>query len=499
MAVLAFTALFGALAILPIAAQDGGMVFGKARVGEKMLFTLNGDPFFPVIASISISKGFGQSDVEALKAQGFNTIYTAVDYAWLEPRGAEIENFFRVNAAANMPVIVELGEWDYWRNWLREYPDANMMMPHGDSVITFADYANPAAKDEHLRRFSELSTYLGSYRNRPVIALSAGAYDYYHIPDGETHADFTVPQHSTFPQTWLPYGEWAETNYIDFLQAHGFTPTDVGFDTWDAVVPPSEWENIQTPLHWSSWMWYRKDGYVMPWLADTAAIAREASGLPISVSLDVRPAGWDAWATPTLGWADVFDFMFVYYYGMNNQQETRERFQYFYGAYDARDVPLISLLEFSSVLGASTSAEDYLHASIPYIAGLQFGFGGAARHEQRLEGFLNTAQEIADTDMWEATPLPAELGILVWAADSYIYAGYEVAARAADEAGVTFEAVYDLSDLENYQIIYVPPNQTLLERQPDYRAALSLLREQGITVIEGVYRDLQDVLLERAS
>ena len=111
-------------------------------------------------------------------------------------------------------------------------------------------------------------------------------------------------------------------------------------------------------------MWYRKDGYVMPWLADTAAIAREASGLPISVSLDVRPAGWDAWATPTLGWADVFDFMFVYYYGMNNQQETRERFQYFYGAYDARDVPLISLLEFSSVLGASTSAEDYLHASI---------------------------------------------------------------------------------------------------------------------------------------
>ena len=76
--------------------------------------------------------------------------------------------------------------------------------------------------------------------------------------------------------------------------------------------------------------------------------------------------------------------------------------------------------------------------------------------------FWNTAQEIADTDMWEGDAIASRTWHSCLGSRPYIYAGYEVAARAADEAGVTFEAVYDLSDLENYQIIYVPPNQTPL-------------------------------------
>jgi hypothetical protein len=482
------------------AAEDMGMVLGKTHgTGDKMLFTLNGEPFFPVIASVSVSASFGQGDVEALQSQGFNVIYTAVDAAWLEPRGAEIQHFLNTCADANMPVIVELGEWDYWRNWLHQHQDANMIMSNGAPVLTFPDYANPAAKDEHLRRFRELSTYLAAYRNHPVIALSIGAYDYYHLPDGETHADFTVPQHATFPQTWLPYGAWAQTGYVDFLKARGFTPSDVGFDSWDAVVPPSEWDNTKTPLHWSTWMWYRKDVYALSWLADTATTAREASGLPVSATLDVRPVGWDDWATDANGWADHLDFAFVYYYGMNSPQETRERLQYFYRAYAAREVPMVTLLEFSSVLGASTSAQDYLRASIPYVSGAQFGFSGAARHEARRSDFLDTARDLAAHNSWQEAPPPADLGILIWTADSYLYAGYEAAARAAEQAGVSFEAVSDLDALARYRLIYVPPNQPLLARQPEYQTRIDALRAQGIPVIEGKYRDLQSALLDYTS
>src|SRR5690606_31229333 len=128
-------------------------------------------------------------------------------------------------------------------------------------------------------------------------------------------------QHGTFPQTWLPYSSWATTAYIGFLKETGFAPQDVGFDRWDAITPPTDFDTTRTPLHWSTWMWFRKDGYVLPWLADTARVVREASSLPVTVTLDLRPVIWDDWATSAHRWAEAFDFIIVYYYGMTDSQE----------------------------------------------------------------------------------------------------------------------------------------------------------------------------------
>lgn len=477
--------------------SDNAWTLGKARVGEKMLFTLDERPFFPVVASIPLPEAgaFARADAEALRDQGFNMLYTAIDYPWLSSRQEAIDGFLRACVEAGLPVIVELQEWDYWHRWLREHPSANMVMSNGDPVMTCADFANPDAKAEHLRRYQEMATYVAAYGGQPVVALSIGAYDYYHIPDGETHADFSVPPHSTFPQTWLPYSAHATSAYLAFLKEKGFTPEDVGFESWDAVAPPTDFDATRTPLHWATWMWFRKEGYVLPWVAETAQVVRDASALPVTATLDVRPVVWDDWATSGEQWAEIFDFIIVYYYGMVDGSEVAERLRLLSHTYTAGNAPMINLLEFSSTLGVFMPADLYLQASIPFVSGVQFGFDGTApRHQGRLHDFLRIARELESTGRWQDSPPPARVAIMVSSQDPYVYASYEVAAGALDQAGVAYHVVYDLNDLMGYALVYIPPNQPLLRRQEGYEETRSRLIEKGVSVVEGSRQDLENAL-----
>lgn len=469
----------------------------KVRRDNKVLFTLRGSSFFPIIASIALptAEEFDQTDVEVLQREGFNMLYAPIDYPDLANRKQDIEHFLRTTSDTGLPVVIELQEWDYWHRWLRDQPQANMLMSNGDRVMTYPDFANPEAKGEHLRRYREMAAFVSSFRGNPVVALSVGAYDYYHIPDGEKHADFSVPPHGTFPQTWLPYGPRVTPAYVAFLKEEGFTPQDVGFESWDAVVPPADGDTMRTPLHWSSWIWFRKDGYVMPWLAETADVVRQASDLPVTITLDVRPSVWGAWATSGDKWAEVFDFIIVYYYGMIDDRDIAERLRLLSHTYVTQGVPMISLLEFSSTLGVFMLAKPYLQASIPYVSGVQFGLEGSAlRHQERRSEFVRTALELKTSGSWQSGPPVARVAILLSSPNPYVYTSHEGVAEVLDEAGVSHDVVYELDDLDDYLLIYIPSNQPLLQRQENYENTLARLKQNGVTVVEGSQQDLQDAL-----
>jgi hypothetical protein len=470
---------------------------GQVRRDDKVLFTLRGRPVFPIIASIPLpaAETFDRPDAEALKQEGFNMIFAPVDHPDIVNRRQDIEHFLQVASAVGLPVVLELQEWDYWRNWLREFPEANMLMSNGERVTTYADFANPEARSEHLRRYREMASFIAPYRGRPVVALSIGAYDYYHIPDWETHADFWVPQHGIFPQTWLPYGSWATSAYVRFLNENDFTPQDVGFESWDTVIPPTDAETTRTSLHWSTWMWFRKDGYVMPWLAETARVVRAESNLPVTVSLGVVPGMWDSWATPGERWAQVFDFILVFYYGTNEDREIAEWLRLLSHTYTTQGVPMISYLGFDSTLSIFIPARQYLEVSIPYVSGVQFGFDGfVPLHQERRPEFLRVAQELKTSGRWRIGPPPARVAILLSSRDPYVSCSYEVAAKVLDEAGVAYDVSYSSSGLDDYLLVYIPSNQPLLQRQENYEDTLVELRQNGVTVVEGSRQDLQAAL-----
>lgn len=464
---------------------------------ENVIFTLDGEPFFPIIASLPIPHdGIDISaQLAALQKQGFNMLYTQIDYPDIDSRVNDIDTFLVYANQAGFPVIIELQEWDYWHFWLRENEDKNMLMHNGDRVMTYPDFSEPEALEEHLRRFREIVKFLEPYADAPIVAISIGAYDYYHIPDGEKHNDFSVPPHSTFPQTWLPYGSHVGQAYISFLKEEGFTPEDVGAQDWESILPPSDGSNMGTQLHWLTWNWYRQEDYVLPWMQATVETVRNGSGLPVTVTLDVRPSIWGAWGTDGIRWGDIFDFVIVYYYGMTNEADIHKRLKLLSHTYQSKGVPMISLLEFSSTLGVFMPADLYLNGSFPLVSGVQFGFAGTAfQHEKRLSSFLEHSLSYSVSRQWNSNKSDVNAAILLSSPDPFVYSSYGSAADVFLEVGIDYEVVYDIDNLGDYLIIYVPSNQPLLERQDGYYQTLSSLAQNGAEIIEGSLMDLKNTL-----
>lgn len=482
--------------------QDKGMgIFGHVNHHEsgsapKVLFTLGKKPFFPVIAYLpELSDAASLEQVTALQQQGFNVLMVAIDYPWLETRQSEIVQMLENCVAANMPVILELQEWDYWTNWLHLHADANMQMSTGERVVTFPDYANPETRTEHLRRYQALAEFARPYAGKPLAAVSIGAYDAYHIPDGETHALFKVPEHGDFPQTWLPYGPTVSPAYITFLQQNGLTPAELGFAAWEEVSPPSRPADTINALHWSTWNWFRKKAYVGTWLNDTANVVREASQLPVTISIDLRPDTWDAWATAPEQWVESLDFLLAFYYGTNQAIPIEERFGLLYATAVRRGVPLVSFMEFSSTLGTFTPADVYINSSAPYVSGFVFSFDPSATiHMQRLPDFLRLTAALRSSNGWRKGPSPAQAAIFLSTADPFTFASYESAARILTEANITYDVVYDPDSLQGYQLVYVPSRQNLLLRQHGVQAALDKLTSRHVNLIQGSTTDLREAI-----
>lgn len=328
----------------------------------KAAFTLNDKAFYPICYSI----GYGDLTsvmLDGLLEQGFNALILVMDCEDFD--SLEVRNALEMSQARNIPVIVEVNEWSFWA-CLKDHLDLNMVMANGEPVRYFPDYANPRTKAEHLERYRKCARFLNEFAHRPVVAVSVGAYDSYHLPDGEVHVDFTVPHADRKYRTILPYGNHVEKAFAKYLRQRVRAESDV--KKWQS--PPESVDVSGDKEQWKQWILFRRF-LVKEWLADTLNVVREETCLPVTVTFDINFSLAERFASPPFDWQNILDFVIVYYYGRSSTGDYIEPLlRTVYKSYNDAGLPMISLLEFSSALGGNVPGDIYAMRSAPFVSGL---------------------------------------------------------------------------------------------------------------------------------
>jgi hypothetical protein len=373
------------------------------RVGEagKPVFCLDGKPFYPLVYSESFSK-FTSELLNQLKQQGYNSLQVAIDAG--DARSKQLAAVLQACQDAELPVILELNNWRL-RELLIRRPELNMVMSDGRPIEHFPDYANPATRRAHLSKIRNAAVYLRRYRNRPIVAVSVGAYDHFHLPDGEVHDDFVVPKHTEKKQTRLPYGRHVESQFLgDSVRSS---------DEWAAL--PTTSADAGSRERWESWLHFRRN-LVTSWLRDTVDEVRREMKLPVGVSFDLNFAQREQFATPPYAWAEILDFVSVYCYGrepkagyVTRLMRTVQR------EFGDAGVPMIGFLEFSSGLAGRTAGDEYAAACAPFVAGLMTTgpVAGRQHDDSRVAACIQWARENSTNDLRQLAPNPAEVLLVV--------------------------------------------------------------------------------------
>jgi hypothetical protein len=331
--------------------------FSRDSQTGKAIYLLNNVPFCPVayFSGSQVTPEF----IDQIRGQGCNAIMLGmdVDQAYSE----QLKKALEICKEKNIPTFVEVGDWSVW-NKLRSDLSLNMVMLNGQPVKYFPDYANPMIREEHLKAYKKAAEFLKSYAHSPIIGISLGAYDGYHLPDGEIHLDFKIPSHPEKKGTYLPYGHWVEKEFNAYLVNQGKKP----FQPVGNTRLPSTLQTAGSSEMWKDWILFRR-AYVKQWLGDTLALVRKESGLPVTATFDINFSLQERFATPPFDWTDIMDFYIVYYYGRVATEFIPKLLRTVYKEFNDAEKPMITLLEFSSAGGAS--GIDYTKESAPYVSG----------------------------------------------------------------------------------------------------------------------------------
>jgi len=306
-----------ALETVEIPSTQFSLTFGEHSNGKQGFF-LNGEEFNPVV----LTKGLpapSTSQIETYRQDGFNLLYLSLN---ADTAGnAEVGTYLSRCRTMEMPVIVEY-EPGFWRNnWLASNPARNMQLspkyPGGATYVQyFPDYLNQYVLDLVQSETSTIVNAIAPYHHRPVVAYSIGAYDFYHLPDGEVHILFTT----VYPhplgegnQTWVPYGAHVTHDFQDFLGARGAEPKALGFTAISEVMTPTDRPSAKNENHWNWWIRYRRY-YVRQFTLRVTDGFRDSSGLPVTGTFDINFSLNDNFATPIEEVSDLLDFFILYYY-----------------------------------------------------------------------------------------------------------------------------------------------------------------------------------------
>ena len=373
------------------------------RVGEagKPVFCLDGKPFYPLVYSESFSK-FTSELLNQLKQQGYNSLQVAIDAG--DARSKQLAAVLQACQDAELPVILELNNWRL-RELLIRRPELNMVMSDGRPVEHFPDYANPATRRAHFSKIRNAAVYLRRYGNRPIVAVSVGAYDHFHLPDGEVHDDFVVPKHTEKQQTRLPYGRHVESQFL----------SDTIRSSEESAALPTTPADAGSNKRWECWLHFRRN-LVTSWLRDTVDEVRREMKLPVGVSFDLNFAQREQFATPPYAWAEILDFVSVYCYGREPKANYVTRLmRTVHREFGDAGVPMIGFLEFSSGLAGQTSGDVYAVACAPFVAGLMTTgpVPGRQHDDSRAAAFMQWARDTGTDELRRLTPKPAEVLLVV--------------------------------------------------------------------------------------
>ena len=294
----------------------------------------------------------------------------------------------------------------------KDRPELNMVMSDGKRVKYFPDYANPETRREHLDRYARAADIARRWAHRPIAAVSVGAYDAYHLPDGEVHDDFVVPKQTQEFQTRLAYGPWSREAFRRFLATSGVNAATIGVKDFDQPI-----ELLKTPQdalsaeHWRQWILYRRS-LVKSWLADTVATVRQRTGLPVGVSLDLNFTLIEKFATPPFEWSRILDFASVYCYGRQPEAAyVPGLMRSVWREYTEAGVPLLGFLEFSSGLSGDTPGRRLRRQCAPFVSGLMTtsAVPGRKHGQERVNSFLGWATRRGEAELLASAPVPAKV------------------------------------------------------------------------------------------
>ena len=334
------------------ASAESRLAVGRDTLTGKPVFQLDGRPFYPLIYSDHFSK-FSREVLQRLAKQGFNMVQVAIDTEDTEL--PEFRACLEACQETGLPVLLELNDWRI-RQVLIDKPELNMVMSDGTPVRYFPDYSNPQTRAEHLGRYERGAANVARFVGQPIVAISVGAYDSYHLPDGEVHDDFVVPKHER-DQTRLPYGKYASAAFADYLK--GVTGGSNATQPSRVAAPPTALAEAKDPAAWQQWLMFRRD-LVTNWLADTASAVRDRTHVPVGVSFDLNFAQKEDFATPPFAWSKSLDFVSAYCYGRQSKAGyVAPLMRTIWREYGEAGVPVIGFLEFSSGLAGGTPGDQY--------------------------------------------------------------------------------------------------------------------------------------------
>jgi len=220
-----------------------------------------------------------------------------------------------------MPVIVEYEPGFRRDNWLGANPARNLQLspeyPDGSLFVHyFPDYQNQEVLDFVQSETTIFLAALGPYHHRTIVAYSIGAYDFYHLPDGEVHVLFTT----IYPhplgegnQTWVPYGAHITEDFRNYLTAEGVSPVTLGFTSLSEVTTPTDRSSANNEDHWKWWIRYRRY-FVSRFVGQVTDGFRKPSGLPVTGTYDINFSLNDNFASPIEDISRLLDFFILYYY-----------------------------------------------------------------------------------------------------------------------------------------------------------------------------------------
>lgn len=445
------------------ATRPGGFHLGTRLNGAtgKASFLLNGQPFYPFVYYENFRAVTPQL-LTRLRSDGFNSIQLAIDTS--DADSADLKRILELLHRQGLPAIVEINEGEFWKA-LRADLSLNMVTLDGKPIKHFPDYANPETRRLHLEKFARAARLLQPYAHQPVIGICVGAYDAYHIPDGESHPEFEAPKLVRKYQTLLPFGEHARNRFIQYLKDSGAAPQALGLERLENMAhPPATPEEAATPLLWQLWIHFRRH-LVREWLKDTLDVVKAATGLPVTVTFDINFSLREQYATPPAGWVDLLDFVILYYYGKGNPDEYIPKLlREVYRGFNAAAKPMICLHEFSSAYGG-TSGEAYARNAAPFVAGMmttgpgQTPFSAHPHNQERVQSFTRWVREQLGTLATLAPPLSPVLVVLD---QDRPYVENPFAATLAS-LGIGYDVIYlaaasPMPSMNGYSKLLVPPD-----------------------------------------
>lgn len=372
----------------------------------------NGKPGFflnkkitPLVMDFVQWRNITETDIQQLKKDGFNVGYIAFDYP--ERNGFQLKRFLELCQKNKLPVVIEIGPWNFWKNWLPEHKSANMLMSTGESVQHYPDFVNPEVKTEWFRRVREMLEAMKPYYHKPIIAVSIGAHDSFQIPDGEVHALWVVPQHTKEHQTWLPYGKYVQQDFISFLKREQVTPEQIGFTNFNEIILPTDRDSSRTQRLWELWLDYRTNQYIRQWVKENADFMRNLSGLPVTTTYSptwVIIKGDEGCATPSITtYSKIFDFLIFYFWGWREPAlgNLQQQMQTCLGNQSAT-IPCISMLGFESGMGLRPiPVKNYLLETLPFVSGFAIYYQDEQYNTaQRYHEFIKMISLIQQNKYW---------------------------------------------------------------------------------------------------